>query len=157
MIEFQLNGRRTIATSPEVTPLIDVLREELGDTSPKPGCREGRCGSCSVLLDGEPVVSCLVPLARVAGSQVVTARGLCHGDTLDPVQEAFARSGAIQCGICTPGMLVAVRALLDESPAATAEQVKAGLVNNLCRCTGYRKILDAVAGLTTAEVLTDNE
>lgn len=150
MIGFRLNGRSTAAASPEVMPLIDVLRDELGDTSPKPGCREGRCGSCTVLLDGEPVLSCLVPLARVAGCDVITARGLGDEHGLDPLQEAFETSGAVQCGICTPGMIVAARAVLDEFPTASLDQLRAGLVNNLCRCTGYRKILDALCALTTA-------
>jgi carbon-monoxide dehydrogenase small subunit len=132
---------------------MDVLRDELGDATPKPGCREGRCGACTVLLDGEPVLSCLVPLGRALDGDVTTLRGVDVGgcaasEGISGVQQAFARAGAVQCGICTPGMIMATHALLAEFPNATADQVLEGLVNNLCRCTGYQKILDAVATLT---------
>lgn len=147
MITFRLNGREVDTGAPPLTPLIDVLRDELADTSAKPGCREGRCGACTVLFDGEPVVSCLVPVARVEGRDVTTVRGLGDADDLAAVQEAFARAGAVQCGICTPGMIMATTALLRENPHPTADQISAGLVNNLCRCTGYVKILDAVAAV----------
>jgi aerobic carbon-monoxide dehydrogenase small subunit len=149
MTVLRLNGRRVTVSAAPTTPLLDVLRDEVGDTSPKPGCREGRCGSCTVLLDGDPVLSCLLPLARAADGEVSTVQGLAESQgSLDKVQEAFARAGAVQCGICTPGMILATKALLEESPDASREEIKAGLVNNLCRCTGYTKILDAVESLT---------
>lgn len=144
---LRLNGRPTPVTSAPVRPLLDVLRDELGDTTPKPGCREGRCGACTVLLDGEPVLSCLLPLGRALDGEISTLRGT-PGSDLDEVQLAFARAGAVQCGICTPGMILATRALLAEHPAASPAQIREALANNLCRCTGYRKILDAVESLT---------
>jgi len=149
MMNLRLNGRRIPVSAAPMTPLVDVLRDEVGDTSPKPGCREGRCGSCTVLLDGLPVLSCLMPVARAADGEITTVQGLSGpGDDLDDVQGAFARAGAVQCGICTPGMILATRALLEEKPDASREDIKAGLVGNLCRCTGYTKILDAVESLT---------
>jgi aerobic-type carbon monoxide dehydrogenase small subunit (CoxS/CutS family) len=147
MTSFRLNGQNVKVDSTPLTPLLDVLRDEIGDTSPKPGCREGRCGACTVLLDGEPVVSCLVPLTRAAGADVVTVRGLGTDENLSAIQEAFARAGAVQCGICTPGMVVATHALLQETPNPSEPQIRAALVNNLCRCTGYLKIIEAVASL----------
>jgi len=149
MTILRLNGRRVTVSAAPMTPLLDVLRDEVGDTSPKPGCREGRCGSCTVLLDGFPVLSCLLPVARAADGEITTVQGLSGTtDDLDEVQEAFARAGAVQCGICTPGMILATRALLEEKPDASRDEIKAGLVGNLCRCTGYTKILDAVESLT---------
>jgi aerobic-type carbon monoxide dehydrogenase small subunit (CoxS/CutS family) len=147
------NGRDVEVAAPPTEPLLDVLRGELGDTTPKPGCREGRCGACTVLLDGEPVLSCLVPLGRALDGAVTTLDGELDGGVvassgLSDVQAAFARAGAVQCGICTPGMIMATQALLAEFPSATEAQIREGLVNNLCRCTGYQKILDAVAALT---------
>lgn len=151
MSTLRWNGREVVVESPPPTPLLDVLREEVGDKSPKPGCREGRCGACTVLLDGEPVLSCLVPLARALDAEVTTVAGDAGQGSQDQalarVQAAFARAGAVQCGICTTGMMLATRALLDEFPHATREQAVEALVNNLCRCTGYQKILEAVATL----------
>ncbi|MFD1053494.1 (2Fe-2S)-binding protein [Terrabacter terrigena] len=148
-MNLRVNGRRVPVSAAPMTPLVDVLRDEVGDTSPKPGCREGRCGSCTVLLDGLPVLSCLLPVARAEDGEITTVQGLTGpGDDLDEVQGAFARAGAVQCGICTPGMILAARALLEEKPDASREEIKAGLVGNLCRCTGYTKILDAVESLT---------
>jgi carbon-monoxide dehydrogenase small subunit len=149
MTTIRLNGRRVTVSAAPMTPLLDVLRDEVGDTSPKPGCREGRCGSCTVLLDGSPVLSCLLPVARAADGEITTVQGLSGvTEDLDEVQAAFAGAGAVQCGICTPGMILATRALLEEKPDASRDEIKAGLVNNLCRCTGYTKILDAVESLT---------
>jgi carbon-monoxide dehydrogenase small subunit len=153
MSTLHWNGRDVEVAGPSTATLMDVLRDELGDTTPKPGCREGRCGACTVLLDGEPVLSCLVPLGRALDGAVTTLGGVVDegspaSEGIAEVQEAFARAGAVQCGICTPGMIMATRALLAEFPTATEEQVLEGLVNNLCRCTGYQKILEAVATLT---------
>jgi aerobic-type carbon monoxide dehydrogenase small subunit (CoxS/CutS family) len=152
MSMLRWNGRELEVRAPSTATLLDVLRDELGDRTPKPGCREGSCGACTVLLDGEPVLSCLVPLGRALDGEVTT---LAVGRQDSPasvgiadVQDAFARAGAVQCGICTPGMVIAVHALLSETPDATDEQVREGLVNNLCRCTGYQKIREAVATLT---------
>jgi carbon-monoxide dehydrogenase small subunit len=159
MATLSWNGRDVEVGSLPTVPLLDVLREELGDKSPKPGCREGRCGSCTVLLDGEPVLSCLVPLGRALDGEVTTlvaaSQGAPRAEGIAEVQAAFARAGAVQCGICSPGMILATRALLDEHPDATSEQTLEALVNNLCRCTGYQKILEAVAALAT-DVSEDN-
>jgi aerobic carbon-monoxide dehydrogenase small subunit len=154
MTELHVNGRRTDVSAHPTTPLLDVLRDELGDTTPKPGCREGRCGACTVLLDGVPVLSCLVPIGRV-DAEVTTLEGLAEGERLDPVQTAFESAGAVQCGICTPGMILAVRALLDEGRVRSREDIARGLANNLCRCTGYTRILDAVEGLVHDTERTD--
>lgn len=155
MSTLRLNGREVAVTSAPATPLLDVLREELGDLSPKPGCREGRCGACTVLLDDEPVLSCLLPLGRALDGEVATVAGTgvdgpAEDELTARVQTAFARAGAVQCGICTTGMMLATRALLAEHPDATKGQTLEALVNNLCRCTGYQKIVEAVAGLTAS-------
>lgn len=153
METLRLNGRRLPVSSSPVTPLLDVLRDEVGDISPKPGCREGRCGACTVLLDGEPVLSCLVPLARALDGEVMTvSRDPGEGaGPLPTIQAAFARAGAVQCGICTPGMIMATHALLEEHPRATQEQIREALANNLCRCTGYQKIIEVVETLVGTE------
>ncbi len=124
--------------------LLDVLRDDLGLTGTKNGCSEGECGACTVLLDGEPVSSCLVLAHEVDGQEVVTIEGLARGDELHPVQRAFVEAGAIQCGFCTPGMIMSTKALLDRNPDPSHEDIREGLKGNLCRCTGYVKIVDAV-------------
>ena len=160
MSTLRWNGREIEVAAPSTAPLLDVLRDDVGDRTPKPGCREGRCGACTVLLDGEPVLSCLVPLGRALDASVTTLESLVGEGSLafgglSEVQAAFARAGAVQCGICTPGMIMATQALLAEFPSATEEQIREGLVNNLCRCTGYQKILDAVDTLTERSESTD--
>ena len=124
--------------------LLEVIRDEIGLTGTKNGCGAGECGACTVLLDDEPVNSCLVLAHEADGHDVVTIEGLAHGDVLHPVQAAFVAQGAIQCGFCTPGMVMSTKALLDRHPDPTREEVFHGLKGNLCRCTGYVKILDAV-------------
>jgi len=124
--------------------LLDVLRVHLGLTGTKEGCGEGECGACSVLIDGELANSCLVPILQVAGSEVTTIEGLARDGRLDPIQEAFALSGGAQCGICTPGMIMASYHLLRRNPKPADEEIREALAGNLCRCTGYQKIFDAV-------------
>ena len=124
--------------------LLRVLREDLGLTATKNACEQGECGSCSVLLDGELVCSCLVLAAQADGHAVVTVEGLAGGDELHPVQEAFAEAGAVQCGFCTPGFVVAAADLLRRTPDPSDDEIREALSGNLCRCTGYAKILDAV-------------
>jgi carbon-monoxide dehydrogenase small subunit len=125
--------------------LLDVLRNELGLTGAKEGCGEGECGSCSVLMDGLLVNSCLVPVAQADGSNVVTIEGIAARSLLHPLQQAFLESGGAQCGICTPGMILAAVHLLEKKPQPTPAEIREGLAGNLCRCTGYTQIFEAVA------------
>lgn len=124
--------------------LLDVIRDEIGLTGTKNGCEQGECGACTVLLDGEPVNSCLVLAQEADGHQVVTIEGLASGTGLHPVQRAFVDTGAIQCGFCTPGMVLSAKALLDRNPDPSRQEILDGLKGNLCRCTGYVKIIEAV-------------
>lgn len=128
--------------------LADVLRDRLGLTGTKLGCREGECGSCTVILDGEPVYSCLIPALKAHGREVETIEGLAREGKLHPLQEAFVDRGAVQCGYCTPGIIMAAKALLDKNPHPTRDEIKVGLAGNLCRCTGYTKIIEAVEQAT---------
>ncbi len=143
-MRFVLNGRAVSIDAPGSRRLLDVLRESLGFTGTKEGCGEGECGACSVLIDGEVVNSCLVAAGQVEGCDVVTVEGLANGAELSALQQAFIERGAAQCGICTPGMLLAAHALLRENPRPSEDDVRTGLAGNLCRCTGYTKIIDAV-------------
>ena len=144
-VRFTVNGRGVEVGTHPMARLLDVLREELALTGTKEGCGEGECGACSVLVDGELVNSCLVPVAQVAGAEVTTIEGVARDGELHPVQRAFVSHGGAQCGICTPGMVIAAVALLAEHPQPSEEQIRTGLAGNLCRCTGYVKIFDAVA------------
>jgi aerobic-type carbon monoxide dehydrogenase small subunit (CoxS/CutS family) len=141
--EFQVNGERYELLLPPWKSLARTLREDLELTGTKVGCGEGRCGSCTVLLDGEPVISCLLPICLLGGRSILTVEGL-SGPDADPLQASFAELGAVQCGICTPGMLMTATALLQRVPRPTDEEVRAALVGNLCRCTGYAAIVEAV-------------
>jgi carbon-monoxide dehydrogenase small subunit len=139
-----VNGEpRTVAVVPHKT-LLEVLREDLGLIGTKHGCELGECGTCTVIVDDLPVLSCLVLAQAVNGARVDTVEGLADGPRLHPLQEAFADLGAAQCGYCTPGFLLAAKALLDRNPAPTRQEVKDALAGNLCRCTGYLKIYEAV-------------
>ncbi|MCS6843175.1 MAG: (2Fe-2S)-binding protein [Caldilineales bacterium] len=143
-VTLTINGeRQEVAVEPWWT-LLDVLREELGLTGAKKGCDRGDCGACTVLLDGKPVTSCMVLAVQADGRQVVTVEGLAAPGHLHPVQRAFVDYGAVQCGFCTPGMIMAAVALLNETPHPTEAEVRAALTGNLCRCTGYAKIVQAV-------------
>ncbi|MCL5958060.1 MAG: (2Fe-2S)-binding protein [Chloroflexi bacterium] len=144
ILEMELNGT---AVSLEVDPstlLIEVLRDGLGLTGSKRGCLAGDCGSCTVLLDDKPVLACLIPALRAHGKRVLTVEGLSRDGRLHPLQQAFIESGAIQCGYCTPGMLLSSLALLKRNPRPTEDEVKLAISGNLCRCTGYNKIIAAV-------------
>jgi carbon-monoxide dehydrogenase small subunit len=139
-----INGAAsTVRTEPHQT-LLDTLREKLNLTGAKKGCNEGECASCTVLLDGVPVNSCLVLIGDAAGKAVVTIEGLATADGPHPMQRAFVESGGVQCGFCTPGMIVSACALLAEQPSPTDEEIKLFLAGNICRCTGYNKIVAAV-------------
>jgi carbon-monoxide dehydrogenase small subunit len=144
-ISLTVNGEpRSIQAFP-MERLLDVLRLELGLTGAKEGCGEGECGSCSVLMDGALVNSCLVPVLQAAGTSIVTIEGLAQGDTLHVLQESFLECGGAQCGICTPGMILAAVHLLNGKPEPTIDEIREGLSGNLCRCTGYAQIVEAVA------------
>ncbi len=125
--------------------LLDALREDLGLTGTKEGCGEGECGACSVIVDGQVVDSCLVPMCQVDGASVLTVEGLAPGGNLGPLQRAFLDAGGAQCGICTPGMLIAAQAYLDDGGGTDHDEIREAIAGNLCRCTGYTKIIDAIA------------
>jgi carbon-monoxide dehydrogenase small subunit len=143
-IRLTVNGEPREADVWAGESLLTALRDTLELPGSKNACEQGECGSCSVLLDGELVCSCLVLGAQADGHEVVTVEGLADGDALSPVQQAFVDAGAVQCGFCTPGMLVSATALLDANPSPTEDEVRISLSGNLCRCTGYAKIFDAV-------------
>ncbi|MCX6357847.1 MAG: (2Fe-2S)-binding protein [Candidatus Aureabacteria bacterium] len=143
-VTFTVNGKTvTVGTSPTRT-LLDLLREELGLTGTKEGCGKGECGACTVLLDGKAVTSCLVLAAQLEGREVLTVEGLASDRIGKALQDSCVESGAVQCGYCIPGFLMAARALLQENPHPTLDEIKEGLSGNLCRCTGYAKIFDGV-------------
>ena len=143
-IELTVNGERREADVWEGESLLYVLRERLALPGSKNACEQGECGSCSVFLDGTLVCSCLVLGAQADGHEVVTVEGLAAGDGLHPVQQAFVDAGAVQCGFCTPGLVVAAADLLQRSPSPSEDEIREALSGNLCRCTGYQKIFDAV-------------
>jgi len=142
---FSVNGDEVTLEVPGMRRLLDALREDLGLTGTKEGCGEGECGACSVLIDGEVVDSCLVPVSQVEGTSVMTVEGLATDGRLDALQDAFLQHGGAQCGICTPGMLMSARAYLDQGGAPVDEDIREAIAGNLCRCTGYTKIIDAIA------------
>lgn len=143
-IRFQINGIAREVDSPPMKRVLDLLREDLRLTGTKEGCGEGECGACSVIIDGEVINSCLVPACQVDGSEIITVEGLAQDGRLDPLQQAFLEWGGAQCGICTPGMLIAAKALLDSNKRPTRDEIKEAIAGNLCRCTGYVKIIDAI-------------
>jgi carbon-monoxide dehydrogenase small subunit len=144
-ISFVVNGEQKTVHAYPMERLLDVLRQQLQLTGTKEGCGEGECGSCSVLMDGILVNSCLVPVLQAEGSSVVTIEGIAAGESLHAVQQAFLECGGAQCGICTPGMILAACHLLNEKAEPTMEEIREGLSGNLCRCTGYSQIVEAVA------------
>lgn len=139
-----VNGKRVNLDIPQNIRLIDVLRDYLGLTGTKEGCGEGECGACTVLINGKPVNSCLIFALQAQGKDILTIEGLGSYDKLHPLQEAFLKRGAIQCGFCTPGMLLTAKALLDNNPNPTDREIKVAISGNLCRCTGYKKIVEAI-------------
>ena len=144
LVTFNINGEsRTVEVFP-MARLLDVLREQLHLTGTKEGCGEGECGACTIILDGQIVNSCLVPIAQVNGSDITTIEGVAQQDQLHAVQQAFIDHGGAQCGICTPGMVLAAVDLLNRNPEPSETEIRNGLAGNLCRCTGYMKIFESV-------------
>src|SRR5438105_10193009 len=151
-ISFTVNGAATTLQLYPMQRLLDVLRHELGLTGAKEGCGEGECGSCAMLLDGILVNSCLIPVSQADGANIVTIEGLSAESNVQILQQAFLDCGAAQCGICTPGMILAAYHLLDKKPAPTMEEIREGLSGNLCRCTGYMQIFEAVADAARRQI-----
>lgn len=141
---FLVNGEEHDVTYPSHRTLLEVLREELGLTGTKHGCELGECGTCTVLIDGQPILSCLALAQAYENTSIETVEGMANGSELDPLQTAFVEMGAAQCGYCTPGILLTAKALLEEQPAPDRQDIKDALAGNLCRCTGYIKIYEAV-------------
>ena len=144
MIELTINGKKRKVEITTSTRLLDLLRDDLHLTGTKEGCGKGECGACTVIMNGELVASCLVLAPQADGTVITTIEGVGDDKCLDPVQEAFVETGAVQCGFCTPGMILAAKKLLEENPHPTEEEIKRGISGNLCRCTGYQKIIDAI-------------
>ncbi len=143
-ITLTINGEREQRVVPSNLTLLQLLRDEMGYTGTKNGCSAGECGACTVLMNGEPVNSCMVLAVECEGAVLTTVEGLARDHQLDPIQQAIIDSGGVQCGFCTPGILISSRALLDRCPDPTEKQIRAALVGNLCRCTGYVRIIRAV-------------
>jgi carbon-monoxide dehydrogenase small subunit len=143
-ITLTVNGEVEIVDVPSHMTLLQLLREKLALTGTKNGCSGGECGACTVLMDGEPVNSCMVLAVECDGKEIVSVEGLAKDGQLDPVQTALMEAGGVQCGFCTPGVLISARALLDRNPEPTEEEIKEALVGNLCRCTGYVRIIEGV-------------
>jgi aerobic-type carbon monoxide dehydrogenase small subunit (CoxS/CutS family) len=143
-LRMNLNNNDVVIEIKPSATLAAVLREGFGLTGTKIGCEEGECGACTVLVDGQPVNSCIYPALKAAGRRVLTVEGLAHGDELHPLQAAFVEHGAVQCGYCTPGILLTAVALLDENPRPTDAEIRRAISGNLCRCTGYLKIIEAI-------------
>jgi aerobic-type carbon monoxide dehydrogenase small subunit (CoxS/CutS family) len=152
MIRLQVNGQSVIREVPDNRLLIDLLRYDLGLTGTKEGCSVGVCGACTVLIDGQPVSSCLTLAVMAEGAKVLTIEGLAEGERLHPLQRAFIESGGFQCGICTPGQIMAAKALLDVNPQPSKEEIQTWMMGNLCRCTGYYKIIEAIQAAATEKV-----
>ena len=143
-IILKVNGTKYHVSIEPRRTLVEVLRENLGFTGTKKSCNEGNCGACTILMDGRPVASCLVLAIDAQGKEIVTIEGLSEGQKLHPIQEAFLKHGAIQCGFCTPGMVMSAKALLDENSEPTRTEIRKAISGNLCRCTGYQHIVDSI-------------
>jgi len=147
-VQFILNGKDITVTTEANKRLLDVLREDLNLTGTKEGCAIGECGACTIILNGEAVTSCLMLIGQIQGAKIITIEGLSENGELHPLQHKFLEHGAVQCGYCTPGMLLSTYALLLKNPSPTDEEIKEAIAGNLCRCTGYKQIIDAVKEAT---------
>ena len=147
-LTMTLNGESVTVEVEGFELLVDVLRDKLGLTGTKIGCSEGECGACTVIMDGHAVLSCLLPAMKAQGCTVVTIEGLGHDNELHPLQRAFVEKGAVQCGYCTPGMIMSAKALLDDNPTPSPDEIEEAIAGNLCRCTGYFHILEAIEAAT---------
>ena len=157
LVSLNVNGQSyDLALAPHRT-LLDVLREDVGLTGTKRGCDDGDCGACTVLVDGAPITSCMMLAVDAQGKAITTIEGLAASGKLHPLQRAFIDHGALQCGFCTPGMILTAKYLLDENPHLTDEEIREGLAGNLCRCTGYVQILEAVAACRDGKVAVSQE
>jgi carbon-monoxide dehydrogenase small subunit len=150
-IRFSINGEGRTVQAPPMKRLLDVIREDLHLTGTKEGCGEGECGSCSVRMNGELVNSCLVPAMQAEGAEIQTVEGLAQNGVLHPVQQAFLKCGGAQCGICTPGMLMAAVQLMERNPNPSMAEIREGLAGNLCRCTGFMRIFESVLAAAAEE------
>ena len=149
-ISFTLNGRPyTLSVKPWRT-LLELIREDLSFTGTKEGCGQGECGSCTVLMGGKTVNSCLVPALEADNQEIITIEGLVDGDNLHPIQDAFVEQAGMQCGFCTPGMIISAKALLDNNPDPSEEEIREGIGGNFCRCTGYTKIIESISAAAEA-------
>lgn len=150
-ISFTLNNKDVeVEASPNLT-LLDLLRDQLGLTGTKKGCEKGECGACTVLIDGHSVNSCLILVGQIEGKEILTIEGVSKNGELNRIQKAFAEKGAVQCGYCTPGFIMSTKALLDKNPHPTKEEIKEGISGNVCRCTGYEQIIEAIEAVAQGE------
>jgi carbon-monoxide dehydrogenase small subunit len=149
-IRFILNGQSHELSVPPWKTLLQVIREDLKLTGTKEGCGHGECGSCTVLMEGKTVNSCLVPAVEVDNKEITTIEGLGTGETLHPIQEAFVSHSGMQCGFCTPGMIMSTKALLDNNPDPSEDEIREGIAGNFCRCTGYTKIIESISAAAEA-------
>ena len=150
IVSFELSGREVEVMVKPMMTLQAVLRTQLGHTAVKDGCRQGGCGSCTVLVDGEPMLSCLLPVQDIAGRRVTTVEGLTPAEGLHPIQKAFLEANGFQCGYCTPGMIMLAKALLEHNPEPSRDQIMDALAGNVCRCTGYLPIIEAIGSAAAA-------
>lgn len=149
-IRFTLNGKSYAMSVKPWRTLLELIREDLSLTGTKEGCGQGECGSCTVVMGGKTVNSCLVPALEADNQEIITIEGLADGDNLHPIQEAFVEQAGMQCGFCTPGMIMSAKALLDKNPTPSQEEIREGIAGNFCRCTGYTKIIESISAAAEA-------
>jgi carbon-monoxide dehydrogenase small subunit len=149
-IEFVINGKPYELSIPPWKTLLEMIREDLILTGTKEGCGQGECGSCTVIMGGKTVNSCLVPAVEADNQEIITIEGLADGENLHPIQDAFVEQAGMQCGFCTPGMIISAKSLLDRNPNPSLEEIKEGIAGNFCRCTGYTKIVESISAAAEA-------